>query len=67
MQETRYISFFNKKSFAFLLPNAPVSCIIPFAPAGVMELVDVVDSKASTSNSTVCYIVLDFQGFPGFV
>ena len=51
MQETRYISFFNKKSFAFLLPNAPVSCIIPFAPAGVMELVDVVDSKSTAGDS----------------
>ena len=51
MQEVRYISFFRKKTFSFLLPNESVSCIIPLAPAGVMELVDVVDSKSTAGDS----------------
>ena len=56
-----------KTSFHFLLQNEMISCIIALASAGVMELVDVVDSKASTSDSPTWHKVLDFQGFPGFV
>ena len=44
----------------------PASHIIIVAPAGVMELVDVADSKASTSGSTACYKSLDFSRLSGY-
>ena len=39
-----------KTSFHFLLQNEMISCIIALASAGVMELVDVVDSKSTASD-----------------
>ena len=50
-----------------MLANKPCiaynnSCSIPLA--GVMELVDVADSKASKSGSMKSDKNLDFQGFP---
>ncbi len=40
-----------KKFSILLLPMERISCIILFAPAGVMELVDVVDSKSTAGDS----------------
>ena len=47
------ISFGNygNKLLILLLPSSDISCIIHFAPAGVMELVDVVDSKSTAGDS----------------
>ena len=50
-----------EESAAEGLPNCFFSGIIFSAPAGVMELVDVVDSKASTSNNPSFWRPLDFS------
>ena len=49
--------FFEK----FCLQMLPASPIIIVAPAGVMELVDVADSKASKSGSMNSGKILDFS------
>ena len=56
--------FFQFARFSLLF--SPHRCIMNLAPAGVMELVDVVDSKASTSDSPACYKSLDFSRLSGY-
>ena len=54
--------FFEK----FCLQMLPASHIIIVAPAGVMELVDVADSKASKSGSMKSDKNLDFSRLPSY-
>ena len=54
--------FFEK----FCLQMLPASHIIIAAPAGVMELVDVADSKASKSGSMKSDKNLDFSRLPSY-
>ena len=54
-------AFVCKKVLAAPLQKRRVSCIIPPVPAGMMELVDVTDSKTGTSIVPKLRVTLDFS------